>query len=144
MTIEDARLAKASRLIRRDARMRQTDITTSRFVCQEIEAGRAGQLKVDQVRAHFAALGAKAQISVWKDGAVLDRLIDRAHAEIVEMAVAILTRHGYRVRTEFTFNDFGDRGSIDVFGGNYRTRAVFVGKPRASGARSRKHCDART
>lgn len=131
MTVEDQRLGRASRLIRRDARLRQTDLPTSRFVTQEIEAGRAGALRLDDLRTHFAAMGAKAQLTVWWNGAALDRLVDRAHAQIVEAAAVVLTRSGFRVRVEHSFNDYGERGSIDLFAGHDQARAVFVGEAKS-------------
>lgn len=129
--IEDARLSRVSRLIRRDAGLRQRDLSTSRFVCQEIEAGRAGDLRLEDLRAHFSALGARAQFIVWWNGAALDRLVDRAHAQVVEGAATVLTRNGFRVRPEHTFNDYGERGSIDLFAGREEERAIFVGEAKS-------------
>lgn len=131
MTSDANRLAKASRLLRRSAGLRQADLPTSRFVTQEIEAGRAGGLKLDRVAAHFATLGATAHVNVWWNGAALDRLIDLAHAQVVEVAASVLTSSGFRVRTEYTFNEYGDRGSIDIFGGHDLARAVFVGEAKS-------------
>jgi hypothetical protein len=129
--VDDQRLARASRLIRRDLRLRQTDLPTSRFITQEIEAGRAGALRLDEVRTHFAALGAKAQLAVWWNGAALDRLVDQAHAQVVEIAAGTLARAGFRVKTELTFNQYGERGSIDLFAGHDQARAVFVGEAKS-------------
>jgi hypothetical protein len=131
MARDDDRLAKASRLLRREAGLRQADLPTSRFAAQEIEAGRASQLRVDLVVAHFAALGAKAQVMVWWNGAALDRLIDQVHAQIVNSTALILPRYDFRVRTEYTFNEYGERGSIDLFAANDAARAVFVGEAKS-------------
>jgi hypothetical protein len=117
--------------LRRRSRLRQTDLRSSRFVTQEIEAGRAGALRLNDVLTHFAALGATAQLTVWWNGAALDRLVDHAHAQIVESAAAVLSRNGFRVRPEHTFNEYGDRGSIDLFAGHDQTRAVFVGEAKS-------------
>jgi len=91
----------------------------------------AGRLRLDQVRAHFAGLGAKAQVTVWWNGAALDRLIDERHAEVVNAAAVVLAAHGFVVKTEFSFNDFGDRGSIDLFAANDANRALFVGEAKS-------------
>lgn len=98
---------------------------------QEIEAGRVGSLKLDSVLAHFAGMGAKAQVTVWWNGAALDRLIDEAHAQVVNAVAAVLPHYGFRVITELTFNEYGERGSIDMFGGNDAARAVFVGEAKS-------------
>src|SRR5690242_3282759 len=126
-TPEDARLAKASRLLRRQAGLRQCD-TVSRWLCQQIEAGWAGSLPVNTVRSHFAQFGAKAHVTVWWEGAALDRLLDSSHAEVVEIGASTLSQYGFRVKPEFSFNDYGDRGSIDLFAGHDATRALFVGE----------------
>ena len=131
VTSEDERLAKSSRVLRHKAGLRQRDLATSRYVTQEIEAGRTGQLRVDLVRSHFSGLGAKAQFNIWWNGAALDRLIDENHAGVVEGTAGILPRYGFAVRTEFSFSDYGERGSIDVFAGRDDVRAVFVGEAKS-------------
>jgi len=142
VTIDDQRLAKASRLLRRETGLRQVDLPTSRFVTQEIEAGRAGQLRVDVVVAHFAALGAKAQMMIRWNGAALDRLIDQVHAQVVNSIALILPRYEFRVRAEYTFNEYGERGSIDVFAAHDAARAVFVGEAKSEWGLARRDAPA--
>jgi hypothetical protein len=129
---EDQRLARAARLLRHRAGLRQKDLAGKRYVTQEIEAGRIGHLKVDVVRAHFAALDATVRLTPWWNGAALDRLLDEAHARVVDAVARILPGYGFkRVRTEYSFSEFGDRGSIDVFAANDERRAVFVGEAKS-------------
>ena len=104
---------------------------TSRYAAQEIEAGRSGQLRLDLVRSHFAGLGAKAQFSIWWNGAALDRLLDEDHAGVVETTSRILLGYAFRVKTEYSFSDYGDRGSIDIFAGRDDIQAVFVGEAKS-------------
>jgi hypothetical protein len=132
MSTDDGRLAKASRLLRRRAGWRQVDVPGSRRVTQEIEAGRAGQIKLDLLRRHFAALDASVRLTPWWNGAALDRLLDESHAQVVDAVARVLPTYGFnRVRTEHTFSDFGERGSIDVFAGNEERKAVFVGEAKS-------------
>jgi len=131
VSLDDDRLAKASRLLRRQKGLRQADLPTSRFVTQEVESGRAGRLKVDQVRAHFGSLGASIRVTAWWNGAALDRLIDQRHAGVVEATARVLPRFGFQVHTEVSFNEFGERGSIDVFAGHAAARALFVGEAKS-------------
>lgn len=131
MRPEDERLARISRSLRRERGVRQADLTTSRYIAQEIEAARAGALQLDHVRAHFSGLGAKPQMTIWWNGAALDRLLDRDHAAIVEEGSSILPTYGFPVRTEYSFSDYGERGSIDVFAGRDDVRAVFVGEAKS-------------
>jgi hypothetical protein len=126
MTRDDDRLARASRLLRRKAGLRQSDLHGSRHVTQVIESGRSGTLKVTLVRDHFAALGAKVNMTVWWNGASLDRLLDARHAEIVNAAAAVQLGLRFRVLTEYSFNEYGERGSIDLFAGRDDMRAVIV------------------
>ena len=131
MRLDDDRLANASRLLRRRQALRQADLTTSRFVAHEIEAGRAGRLRIDHVRGHFAGLDATLRVSAWWNGAALDRLIDERHAAVVERTARTLAAYGFRVATEVSFNEYGDRGSIDVFAGHVPMRAAFVGEAKS-------------
>ena len=131
MTAEDERLARASRLIRRRVGVTQASGPTSRWITQEVEGGRAGQLKVDVVRRYFARLGAKAQLNISWEGAALDRLLDERHAQVVDAVARVLRGYGFQVMTEYSFNDYGDRGSIDVFGASDEARAVFVGEAKS-------------
>lgn len=131
MTSEDERLARSSRLLRQQAGLRQSDLATSRYAAQEIDAGRSGLLRLDLVRSHFAGLGAKAQFSIWWNGAALDRLLDEDHAGVVETTSRILPAYGSQVKTEYSFSDYGERGSIDIFAGRDDVQAVFVGEAKS-------------
>jgi len=45
-----------------------------------------------------------------------DRLIDREHASVVEVVVSELRAVGWEALLEYTFNHYGERGSVDVIG----------------------------
>jgi len=96
-----------------------------------VEAGRAGQLKLDLVRSHFAGFGAKPQFNIWWNGAALDRLLDKDHAGVVETTAGMLPDYGFRVITEHSFSYYGERGSIDVFAGRDDIHALFVGEAKS-------------
>jgi len=131
MALDDERLAMASRMLRRRKGLRQVDLVTPRAIVQDIEAGRIGPLRVDQLRAHFAGLGASLRMTAWWEGAALDRLLDQEHAVVVEVLAHELQICHFRVLTEFSFSEYGERGSIDVFGGLDLRRAVFVGEAKS-------------
>ena len=61
----------------------------------------------------------------WDDGNV-DRLIDRAHASIVEHVVGTLRRAGWEVLVEYGFNHYGDRGSVDVLAWYEESRTLLI------------------
>jgi hypothetical protein len=53
-------------------------------------------------------------LSPWWHGAAADRLLDERHAELVERLVALFRERGWLVEVEVSFNEWGERGSIDV------------------------------
>jgi hypothetical protein len=66
------------------------------------------------------------KLTAWWNGAAADRLLDERHAGLVERLVGVLQRRRWLAPVEVTFADFGERGSIDVFGGLPSRRAVAV------------------
>ncbi len=104
----------------------------SRHIQHLLETGRAGRLQLDDIRRHFSKLGANVRITAWWNGASLDRLIDSEHAAVVEASVRELTRYGWSAEAEVTFNEWGERGSIDVFGGRRADLAVVVGEAKSA------------
>ena len=72
------------------------------------------------------AIGADLDVRVRWRGEGLDRLLDEAHATIVDRLVTLLKPDGWQTWLEVTFNDYGDRGSIDVFGWHPETRSLLV------------------
>jgi hypothetical protein len=52
----------------------------------------------------------------WR-GSSVDRLVDRAHAGLVDGVVGRLDAAGFEVIAEWSFNHFGERGAVDVVDG---------------------------
>lgn len=128
---DDRRLARASRMLRRRAGILQTDGAVSRHVIQDIEGGRAGTVKLDQIRRHFEAFDARARLTLWWNGADLDRLLDARHAGVVETGLGELRKYGWRTAGEVSFNEYGERGSIDLLAAKESESAVFVGEAKS-------------
>lgn len=131
MNADDDRLAKASRALRREQQKTQRDLAIggrSREFVLRLESGGAGALRLDDIRDHFEALGARVRVSAWWNEAALDRLLDARHAELVETTIGILRSHGWRTEAEVTFSEFGERGSIDVMAGHECSRSIFIGE----------------
>ena len=128
MSVDDQRLAKASRLLRRRAGIRQGDGNQSRHIVQAIEGGRAGTLKLNQIRSHFETFNARARVTVWWNGADLDRLLDARHAGVVEAGLSELRKYEWRTAGEVPFNEYGERGSMDILAGKESEAAVLVGE----------------
>ncbi len=61
----------------------------------------------------------------WR-GPQLDRLLDAAHASLVNAVVGTLNANGWETLVEWSFNNFGERGSVDIVGCNAATRTLLV------------------
>jgi transcriptional regulator with XRE-family HTH domain len=97
-----------------------------RSTISEVETGRAEQMSLDVLLRIATALGARLSIRVYWQGEALDRLRDERHAALVERALRWLAADGWLTRTEVTFSEFGERGSIDVLAFQAATGALLV------------------
>jgi hypothetical protein len=133
---DDDRLANASRALRRHKCLTQHALVgpgRSRHIPRLIEDGRAEELRLRDIREHFTQLGATVRVNVWYEGALLDRLIDSEHADVVETAVREVRGLGWpRVETEVSFNVWGERGSIDFLGVDEARGAVLIGEAKSA------------
>lgn len=91
-----------------------------------IEAGDAGQVRLDRTRRIFRAAGGRAQLTTWWNGAAADRILDERHAALVERAVGVLQRRGWTTAVEVSFSEYGERGSVDILAAVQRHLAVAV------------------
>jgi hypothetical protein len=134
--VDDARLARALReLLRRNGKTivaAARDAGVSRRMVRRLLREGAGDMPVNVVRVVFDSLGARARVSVWWQGADLDRLMDQDHAAVVERVVGVLRGLGWSVLTEVTFSEYGERGSIDVLAFHAATRTLLVVEVKAS------------
>jgi hypothetical protein len=73
-----------------------------------------------------AGLGARLDVGVRWRGEGLDRLLDQAHAGLVDQVVTILGRHEWEVVVEASFAISGERGSIDVLAFHPNSGTVLV------------------
>jgi hypothetical protein len=81
---------------------------------------------VRTVRAIAAAVGLDLSFVPRGGGAQLDRLVDEEHSAIVNAVVTRLVAEGWETMVEFSFNDYGDRGSVDVLGWHAGRRALVI------------------
>lgn len=98
--------------------LRQQDVGgiagLSRAVISRIERGLIDNLQVRWLDRAAAALGATIEIRLRWHGEHLERLLDEAHAAIVDRTVSMLRATGWEVAVEVSFSIWGERGSIDV------------------------------
>jgi transcriptional regulator with XRE-family HTH domain len=91
-----------------------------------IERGALRHVSIGLIERLLAPLGARLSIRVLWQGEELDRLLDRGHATIVEAVIGILTRNGWDVFPEATFQGGGERGSIDILAWHATSRVLLV------------------
>jgi hypothetical protein len=135
MPRDDDRLAAASRVLRHRQSVTQQALAgehRSRHTQRLLETGLAGRLQLDDIRAHFAKLGATVRVTAWWNGATLDRLLDERHARVVEIAVRRLQRYGWSVQTEVSFSEYGERGSLDFLAFREAEATVVVGEAKSA------------
>jgi transcriptional regulator with XRE-family HTH domain len=101
------------------------DAGVSQGAVSRSERGLVGELPIDVVDRIVAALGASLYLDIRFQGGTGDRLLDRVHAALVDHVVATL-RTDWEVIVEYTFNEFGERGSVDVLAWHARTRTLLV------------------
>lgn len=91
-----------------------------------MERGEIGGVTIAALTAVARALGADADLRIRWHGEGLDRLLDEAHANLVNALVDWLGRSGWTCDVETSFSEWGERGSIDVLAWNPRDGAVLV------------------
>jgi transcriptional regulator with XRE-family HTH domain len=130
MPNDDLRMAAALRALRRRDHLTQEALAvkagTSRRTIGRIENGQAKSLTLGTLRNVFEPFDARIKTTVLWNGAALDRLLDQAHADLVEQVVQILKARGWRVELEVTYSQYGERGSLDVLGGHEESRSIVV------------------
>ncbi len=98
----------------------------SRSFVSKVERGLIRDVDLDRLDRLCEVLGADLDIRVRWRGEGLDRLLDEAHASLVDRVVGRLESCAWTAAVEVTFNHFGDRGSVDVLGWHSRTRSLLV------------------
>jgi transcriptional regulator with XRE-family HTH domain len=116
--VDDVRIGRILRALRRERHLRQQDIAAASSVAQTtvslIERGHLDRLSQKTIRAVFAAVEARFEGSVsWRGGAI-DRLLDERHSLLVGAVADRLRDQDWVVEVEATYSVFGERGSMDL------------------------------
>jgi hypothetical protein len=99
---------------------------TSRQSVSLIEQGRLADVGGATARRIAAAVGLDLVFAVRGRGASIDRLLDEEHSALVDAVVRLLEAAGWLVVVEYSFNHFGDRGSVDVLGWHAAASALLI------------------
>ena len=128
--MDDRGVGRAFRAIRIQRRWRQRDVAAQAKVSQrlisDVELGRLEHVSLAALRRVGAVLDVRVQVDAWWRSGRIDHLLDRGHAALVEYVVERLTAHGWTIRVEFGFNEFGERGSVDVLAWHAATATLLI------------------
>ena len=128
--MDEIAFGRAVRALRIRKRLTQEELGSragvSRGVIARIEQGHAARVTVATLERVASALGARVLVELLWQSEGLDRLLDGRHAVTVEEVVRILGGAGWEVATEVSFNEYGERGSIDVLAFHGSTRSLLV------------------
>ena len=95
-----------------------------RSVVSDIERGQLEDTTLRTVRRVGSAVGVTLPFDPHWRGVELVKLLDERHAALVGVVAERLAARGWLSVPEHTFNEWGERGSIDVFAWHAARRAV--------------------
>lgn len=128
--MDPGRLGRSVRALRIRRWWRQEDLAAAagvtRRVVSLVERGRVDVVPVGALARVTVALEADLDVRLRWRGEGLDRLLDQAHAGLVDRVVQLLQGEGWETAVEVSFSVWGERGSVDVLGFHSRTRIVLV------------------
>jgi transcriptional regulator with XRE-family HTH domain len=128
--MDDVAVGRGFRALRKRKGWSQRQLAARALVPQStislIEAGRFERVRLATVRRVGRALTIVIELGPRWPIANVANLLDADHARLVESVVRELRRRGWEVVTEYTFNDFGDRGSVDVLAWHPVHRALLI------------------
>jgi transcriptional regulator with XRE-family HTH domain len=128
--VDLVRFGRGIRALRVRRRLRQKDLAAAANLSPtkiaRIERGQGGSMPGRDLDRAAQALGATTDLRLNWNGEALDRLLDGAHARIVDVVAAQLRGLGWEVVLEATFFIRGERGSIDILAWHAASRVVLV------------------
>lgn len=128
--MDDIRVGLVFRAVRRSKRKRQVDVATAAGLSQQLvsdlERGKLSRMTVRLIRSIGAVLEIEMPFGPRWRGPELHRLLDAEHAAIVELVVGDLRRLGWTVLVEWSFNHYGERGSVDIVAWHSSFQALAV------------------
>jgi transcriptional regulator with XRE-family HTH domain len=92
----------------------------------DAELGRLERFSLRTLDAICTAVDVRLKLEAWWRGTEAHKLLDRSHASIVETVTRELTALGWLVIPEYTFNHYGERGSIDIVAWLPLTRSLLI------------------
>ena len=128
--VNDVSVGRVFRAVRRRRGWRQVDVARAAGLSQQavslIEVGKIESSGLRHARRIGTALGLTLDIQPRWRGADLAQLLDERHAAVMELVVRHLRARGFQIVVEYSFNHFGDRGSVDVAAWHAGSRALLI------------------
>lgn len=128
--MKPTRIGRVLRAVRLHLRISQEVVATKAGVSQSVysraENGELGGMTLDSLDRIASALGATLIVDIRYRGGLGDRLVDAAHAALVELVVGVLERAEWQVELEFGFNVYGERGSVDILAWHPASRTLLI------------------
>jgi transcriptional regulator with XRE-family HTH domain len=130
VAMDDQRVGVVFRAVRMRRRLRQADVAmiagVAHSTISRIEHGHLDTLSLRALRAVARVLEIRLELAPWSRRGDLIRFATADHAQLVESVIAELRRLGWDARAEVSFNNFGERGFIDVLAWHGSTRTLLV------------------
>ncbi len=128
--MDDLRAGTLARAVRHRLGWTQRELSIRAGVSQTLvslfERGHLEELTVRSARRVANALEIQLPFAPrWRGGDGV-RLLDNDHAALVDHVVRILRRDGWGVVVEYTFNHYGERGSIDIVAWHADERVLLI------------------
>lgn len=128
--MDGIRVGRILLAVRHDKRFRQQDVGRSAGVGQSVvsrvERGQIDAVTIGTLRKIASALELDLRIELRGRLGDVDRLVDQDHARLVELVVTRLLSEGWEILVEYTFNHYGERGSVDVVAYHVGLRALLI------------------
>jgi transcriptional regulator with XRE-family HTH domain len=128
--VNDLELGAVVRRVRRHRGLRQVDVArlsgADQAEVSRVERGRLEEVGLRTIRRICQVLEISLRFSAHWRGGLLPRLLDRDHAALVALIVRDLSAAGWETLVEYTFNVYGERGSVDVVGWHAPTRTLLI------------------
>lgn len=134
--MDPIRIGRGIRALRQRRGWRQEDLASEARVSQSlvsrVELGQLDSIRVATLVRLTQALGATLDLRLQWQGESLDRLVDAAHASLVEQVVRFMTARGWEAMTEVSFSIYGERGAVDILARHVARRRLAVVEVKSS------------
>jgi transcriptional regulator with XRE-family HTH domain len=130
LAVDDQKVGLMLRAVRIRRGLRQADVAALAGVSgptvSRVERGLLDSLSLRALRAIGRALEVRIDLAPWSRRGDLVRFATADHAAVVEALIRELVAVGWQARAEVSFNDFGERGFIDVLAWHPETGTLLV------------------